>query len=238
MASGLDKSLDDMIKSKPRPQRRRRVPTAKAAVLGAGNLGAGAAVKAAARQAALPTPKAAEPTVTQAQQEARKIIVSNLPLDVSETQIKELFGTTVGKTREVNLAFNNKGQSKGIAHVTFTNKGDGFKAYKEYNGRLIDAKSPMKIELILEPVKPAPPTLASRVAPTPKVAPAAPRAATNGTASATRGAAARGRGRGGRGGRTRRAPKSAADLDQEMEEYVAAPATDAGAPAAAPAPAA
>ncbi|KZO94144.1 hypothetical protein CALVIDRAFT_484559 [Calocera viscosa TUFC12733] len=147
MSSGLDKSLDDMIKAKPRSQRRRRVPpTAKAAVLGASNVGAGAAVKAATRAAALPTPaKSNEPTVTQAQQQAQKIVVSNLPLDVTEQQIKELFASTVGKTREATLAYNAKGQSKGIAHVTFFNKGDGFKAYKEYNNRLIDASQSLSM---------------------------------------------------------------------------------------------
>ncbi|KZT60865.1 hypothetical protein CALCODRAFT_428565 [Calocera cornea HHB12733] len=146
MSSGLDKSLDDMIKAKPRPQRRRRALPAKAAVLGANNVGAGAAVKAAARAAALPTPaKSSEPTVTQAQQEARKIVVSNLPLDVTEQQIKELFATTVGKTREAILAYNAKGQSKGIAHVTFFNKGDGYKAFKEYHNRLIDGSQSLSM---------------------------------------------------------------------------------------------
>ncbi|KAF8190429.1 hypothetical protein K438DRAFT_925146 [Mycena galopus ATCC 62051] len=86
---------------------------------------------------------------------------------------------------------------------------------------------PMKIEIVVDPSRPAPPaTLASRVAPAP---------AANGAASSTpRASAPRGRGAGGRRGRgggrapkAERTTKTAADLDAEMEDYTAsnAPAT-------------
>jgi len=70
---------------------------------------------------------------------------------------------------------------------------------------------PMKIEIVVDPSKPLP--LTSRVAPAP--------AATNG-AQTPAPRAARGRRTRARGGaRKDRAPKTAADLDAEMEDYTA-----------------
>jgi len=78
----------------------------------------------------------------------------------------------------------------------------------------------MKIEIVVDPARPAPAqSLASRVAPPPQAAPA------NGvqTQAPRTGGGPRGRrGRGGRGGarKAERSPKSAADLDAEMEVCV------------------
>ena len=89
------------------------------------------------------------------QQPADKIIVSNLPTDVNEVQVKvsgvfqnvwacfslviqELFHTTVGPLREVTLHYDSQGRSKGVAAVHFQRRGDGTKAYQQYNNRLID----------------------------------------------------------------------------------------------------
>lgn len=72
----------------------------------------------------------------------------------------------------------------------------------------------MKVELVYTKPPVATPSLAARVAPAPK-APAAPAAA-----AGPRGGAKPRRGRGGAGGAKgegRRAPKSAADLDAEMD---------------------
>ncbi|TFY80080.1 hypothetical protein EWM64_g3929 [Hericium alpestre] len=71
-------------------------------------------------------------------QPADKIMVSNLPLDVNEIQVKELFHTTVGPLREVTLHYDANGRSKGVASVQFQRRGDGTKAYQQYNNRLID----------------------------------------------------------------------------------------------------
>jgi len=70
----------------------------------------------------------------------------------------------------------------------------------------------MKIEIVVDPSKPLP--LASRVAPAP--------VATNGAQTpAPRAGGVRGRRARVRGARKDRAPKSAADLDAEMEDYTA-----------------
>lgn len=90
---------------------------------------------------------------------AEKIMVSNLPPDVNEQQIRvsgvlccssahfltqflsyqELFLHTVGPLRDVTLHYDSSGRSKGVASVHFQKKGDGNRAYDQYNNRLIDS---------------------------------------------------------------------------------------------------
>ncbi|KAG6337000.1 hypothetical protein ID866_2101 [Astraeus odoratus] len=78
----MDKSLDEVIAARKVGQRRRRLP-AKAQVLGSA---ANPATRAATANAA--ATKVAAPTT--APQPADKIMVSNLPADVNEMQIKKL----------------------------------------------------------------------------------------------------------------------------------------------------
>jgi len=163
------------------------------------------------------TPTTAAPPL---QTEATKILVSNLPIDVNEPQVRELFASTVGPTREVTLSYDAKGNSKGIASVSFTKRGDASKAFAQYNGRLVDGKRPMKIEIIVDPARP--PTLSQRVAPAPIATPAPPMsgAAANGAATSVKVRPRLGRRGGRRVKKTGDRPnKSAADLDAEMEDY-------------------
>lgn len=51
---------------------------------------------------------------------------------------QELFHSTVGPLREVTLHYDSAGRSKGVAAVHFQRKGDGAKAFQQYNNRLID----------------------------------------------------------------------------------------------------
>jgi len=223
----MDKSLDDIVAASrvtkhPRRGAGRRGNTARAQVLG--TAGTSPATKARLANTTKRTATAPGP------QPVEKIVVSNLPQDVNEAQVKELFQTTVGPLREVNLHYDSNGRSKGVASVIFQKKGDGNKAYQQYNNRLIDGKRPMKIEVVVDPSRLAPiPSLASRVAPAENTSPI-----TNGTQAArSRGGAPRGRGGKKPGSRkTERPQKTAEDLDAEMEDYTAsnaAPATTAAA---------
>ncbi|KAH9947532.1 hypothetical protein B0H21DRAFT_738432 [Amylocystis lapponica] len=200
----MDKTLDEIIATRPKGIRRTtsRRNSGKAQVLGSPPHPPAARARAAATVTTKST--AAAPTN---QQPADKIIVSNLPPDVNEVQVKELFHSTVGPLREVTLHYDSQGRSKGVAAVHFQRRGDGTKAFQQYNNRLIDGKRPMKIEIVLDPSRPAPSaSLVSRVAP-------APVAPTEGARLG--GAAARG------GRRGERPNKSVADLDAEMEDYTA-----------------
>ena len=162
----LDKSLDDVcipssaptvsdlfwqiISEKKTTRRpRRTAAAAKAAITGQ------TAVQAATRRAAT-APTAARPVPGNVV--AEKIIVSNLPTDVNEAQVKvcnflqfytlgadshvapfqELFQTTVGPTNQCQLQYSQEGRSLGIATVKFSRRGDANKAFQQYNNRLID----------------------------------------------------------------------------------------------------
>ncbi|KAL4245674.1 ALYREF mRNA export adapter [Abortiporus biennis] len=198
----MDKTLDEIISTRPKGIRRTSSRRGgKSQVLG--NRGAAPATRARAAPASNGAKSAPAPA-----QPADKIIVSNLPPDVNEAQVKELFSQT------------------GLASVQFQRKGDGTKAYAQYNNRLIDGKRPMKIEIVVDPSRPAAPaSLASRVAP-------APAAAAPAAQPRTGGRPRRGRGGGGPRRKNERPQKSAADLDAEMEDYTASSAAPA-APAAA-----
>ncbi|KAF8636896.1 hypothetical protein AX17_003148 [Amanita inopinata Kibby_2008] len=122
----MDKSLDDIISSKKSTRRTpHRRSGVRASVLGNPVVSPSARTRAAT--SVVPTNSAAD-----------KIIVSNLPADVNEIQIKELFHSTVGPLKEVTLHYDSAGRSKGVAAIHFQRKGDGTKAYQQYNNRLID----------------------------------------------------------------------------------------------------
>ncbi|TDL18723.1 hypothetical protein BD410DRAFT_728093 [Rickenella mellea] len=131
----MDKSLDEIVaakrttrRGKPRGVRR---GGARQQILGNTPKSADPAQR--TRRAA---PAAAPAVATTPFSE--KIIVSNLPADVNEAQVRELFKTTVGPLKDVTMHYDAHGASKGIATVVFHKKGDGAQAYNQYNNRLID----------------------------------------------------------------------------------------------------
>ncbi|GAA6045593.1 hypothetical protein NBRC10513_005011 [Rhodotorula toruloides] len=236
----IDKPLDDMIaeKKKSRGPRRPRGPR---------NAGAGGAASAAggAPKAAAPAAAAAAPVHV-----GDKIIVSNLPTDVNEQQVKELFTTTIGPIRTCSLAYNAQGLSKGTATVHFVKAEHATAAYQQYNKRLIDGKRAMRVEIVVDPARAAAKQpLTARIAAAAPQAPANSRAAQSATVAAAGGSAVQtrqprqpgqegrrgGRRGGGRGGaRGSERPKVTAEsLDAEMSDYQAQGAGANGAEASA-----
>lgn len=128
-----------MIASKPRGRRggRGRVPSAgsgpaptrEAAPRGAAGARArysGSAPRNASQtQRAAATPAAGKPITA----DATKIIISNLPIDVTEAQVRDLMQSTVGPVRTLHMAYTASGKSTGTATVIFRNRGDANKAH-------------------------------------------------------------------------------------------------------------
>ncbi|KAI1127573.1 hypothetical protein F5Y10DRAFT_192070 [Nemania abortiva] len=150
-----------------------------------------------------------------------KVVVSNLPKDVNETQIKEYFTTSVGPIKRVELSYGPNSVSRGIATVTFHKPDGASKAFNVLNGILVDNR-PIKIEIVVSAAKaaeiiPAPKTLTERIT-QPK---AQPKSAANDKkkdAGKAVGSGARGRKR--RPARSSRpAKKTAEELDSEMADY-------------------
>ncbi|KAK4210003.1 hypothetical protein QBC37DRAFT_377462 [Rhypophila decipiens] len=237
MAGKLDKSLDEILSTQRRANRGRANRRASAGNRPATTAPAGGIQKnKPARNSAKPTPTKGAGVVGES-----KIVVSNLPKDVSEGQIKEYFQQAVGNVKKAEISYGPGGASRGMATVIFHHADGATKAYNTLNGLLIDNR-PVKVEVVVASADliPQPKSLGQRIT-APKVQPksaANVKHTANGTAkggpAAGRGGKKAGRGRGGRNSRP--AKKTAEELDSEMADYFdAAGNADNAAVTAAPA---
>ncbi|KAL6799208.1 hypothetical protein GGI42DRAFT_355557 [Trichoderma sp. SZMC 28013] len=245
MSTKLDKPLDEIVSAKRRDSVRRRSLRRSTTGRPAPTAPAGGIQKTAAKNsrgsAAKATPiKAAIPSGDS------KVIVSNLPKDVTEKQIKEYFVQSVGPIKKVELSYGPNSQSRGIANVTFSKPEGASKALSTLNGLLVDGR-PIKIEIIVgaaQADKVIPPirTLAERTTQPkaqPKSAAGKKQNTTAAKAGGAKGAAANANKKR-RGRNARPAKKTAEELDSEMADYFvgannadgagAAPAAAAAAP--------
>ncbi|CEL03540.1 Putative RNA annealing protein Yra1 [Aspergillus calidoustus] len=210
MSTKLDKSLDEILVNRRQGVRNRRRNARSKAANAAVPVGG---VKKTTKSAK-PAGKAIQnghPISTES-----KIMVSGLPADVNEANIKEYFSKSAGPVKRVMLTYNQNGTSRGIASIVFSKRDTAAKAAKELNGLLVDGR-PMKVVVDAShaPEVPAPKPLGDRVA----QGKSKPKPATNAKAANT---AAGKKGRGGRrpGARTNRPkPKTAEELDAEMDDY-------------------
>ncbi|PTU25649.1 hypothetical protein P175DRAFT_0469118 [Aspergillus ochraceoroseus IBT 24754] len=217
MSGKLDKSLDEILVNRRQGVRRRRRGASSKAVTATVPVGG---VK--------KTTKSAKPAGKAVQNghpvsSESKIMVSGLPADVNEANIKEYFSKSAGPVKRVMLTYNQNGTSRGIASIVFSKPDTAAKAAKDLNGLLVDGR-PMKIEVVVDafhaPAVPAPKPLGERVAqgksqPKP--------ATTTKTTAATRGRGGAARRGGRKAGRPANRPKAKTveELDAEMVDYFA-----------------
>lgn len=233
MSTGkLDQSLDDILKTRRQSTRRgrgpRRAGPGRPAVSEAPVGGVQKHTKSAKPAKAIPTGPAASGSGES------KIMISNLPLDVEESQLKDYFTTAVnvGKPKKVLMQYGPTGRSLGSATVIFHKPDHAAKAVKALDNIRIDNRL-IKVEILLSardaPVPAPQSSLADRVSQPKKdkPKPATATKATGAQAKARGGAAAK-RGRGGaRGGRpAREKKKTVEELDAEMADYF--PSADGG----------
>jgi len=172
-----------------------------------------------------------------------KVVVSNLPKDVNESQIKEYFNSSVGAVKRVEVSYGPGGVSRGIATITFSKVDGASKAFSALNGLLVDNR-PIKIEIVVTGDKaaaivPTAKPLNDRIS-QPKTQPKAqPKSAANKKKKDAAGNAAGADARPNRAGRAKKrssrpAKKTAEELDSEMADYfVANGSANDNAPAAA-----
>ncbi|KAK9385473.1 hypothetical protein V1515DRAFT_539875 [Lipomyces mesembrius] len=238
MSGNLDKSLDEIISQNPSNRRRSRGGLRGARGVAGGGIRKSTTSKGTTTRAT--TQKAAPASSTPMNIENNdKIIISNLPLDVQESAIKDYFNLEIGPVRRCILNYNAKGQSTGVVTMIFQKAGDAARAWKRFNGTPIDGgKKIMHVELVVDPNKK---TLADRIQPrydilsrfrslrltdTWRSQPNA--SATKATPSRTRKAT---RGRGAQG---RRPKKTTEQLDAEMADYFVQGGNTSQAPQSAP----
>lgn len=79
-----------------------------------------------------------------------RIMVSQLPQDVGEAELDELFTATIGPLHDVFVIYNKLQQSRGMAIIHFKNSLDAKRARDRYHGKVIDGRVPMRIDYITE----------------------------------------------------------------------------------------
>ncbi|KAI9928098.1 hypothetical protein AWENTII_007791 [Aspergillus wentii] len=214
MSGKLDKSLDEILVNRRQGARRRggrRAAATKAtAAVPVGGVKKNTKPAKAAGKGAQNGPVVSSES---------KIMVSGLPSDVNEANVKEYFTKSAGPVKRVMLTYNQNGTSRGIASIVFSKPDTAAKAAKDLNGLLVDGR-PMKIEVIVDashaPGVPTPKPLTERVV----QAKSQPKPATASKTDATaKGRARRAR----RGGAARNPgrpkPKTVEELDAEMIDY-------------------
>jgi len=150
-----------------------------------------------------------------------KLLVTNLDYKVSDSDIRELFGE-FGSMQTASIHYDSSGCSLGSAQILYTNRACATRAKQQYNGVHLDGR-PMNIAIEGDSqLAGRPNSLMGRPMSGARIGGGAPRRP---MANNARGGAGRGgqRGRGGRGGGKKSEdakPKSAEDLDKELDSYL------------------
>ncbi|CAE6418987.1 unnamed protein product [Rhizoctonia solani] len=167
--------------------------------------------------------------------EPARLLVSNLHYEVTEKDLSSIFGTIGTLLREPTIRYDRSGRSTGVANITYSHARDAKLAQKQLDGVMAKGEA-MVVKLDSPPpgARPQPTgrnstnSLLNRMEKKPLVDRLAEgegsKKNTNDKASPgpgpTRSARGRGKPAGGKGPRTRAAPKTAEDLDKELEAFM------------------
>lgn len=166
---------------------------------------------------------------------AKRVVVSGLPLDVDENAVRDFFKSSVGRIRNIKGAYNAHGGSTGSFTITFEKNGAAQTVLEKFNNQPIDGgKSRISVQILIDAAAAAAPpkSLAERIG--------APAAAGAGKAAGAQPAKKKQAPKGkqtkkgeapvkavkaapakknNKSQKKKPAPRSAADLDAEMNDY-------------------
>jgi len=155
-----------------------------------------------------------------ARRERVYVHIANLDFQVSDRDLKELFGE-FGDLKKADLHYDKSGKSLGTGELCYGSRGAAVKALKQYNGVPLDGR-PMKLEILGEEKKSEP--VAKRLGARRSFS-ESPRKRREFGGGAPRGGRRGGR-NGGAGGRREKKPEpTAEDLDKELDSYLAGAST-------------
>ncbi|CCH58064.1 hypothetical protein TBLA_0A02650 [Henningerozyma blattae CBS 6284] len=98
-----------------------------------------------------------------------KVSVEGLPRDINQDAVKEFFASQVGGVQRVLLSYNERGNSTGMATITFRNGDAADRAVKKFNGAPIDGgRSKLKLNLIIDPNQQPTKSLSDRIKAVPR----------------------------------------------------------------------
>lgn len=161
MNASVDKSLDEIISTNGKKNVRRKqagirksaLSRKKATVKGGANpraakVAAAAAKNGNAKKVAASASAAAAQDLTQY---ATRVIISNMPKDVNESQVEKFFKSELGHVSKVVASYNARAQRTGQFTITFSKDGLAAKAMERFNGTVIDnGAAKMKVEIVFD----------------------------------------------------------------------------------------
>ena len=144
-----------------------------------------------------------------------KVNVEGLPRDIKQDAVREFFASQVGGVQRVLLSYNERGQSTGMANITFKNGELARRAVERFNGSPIDGgRSRLRLNLIVDPNQRPVKSLADRIKAMPQKGGNAPRPVKRGPNRKAAMAKSQNKPK-----REKSAKKSLEDLDKEMADY-------------------
>ncbi|CCD22600.1 RNA-binding protein YRA1 NDAI_0A04440 [Naumovozyma dairenensis CBS 421] len=176
MSANLDQSLDEIIGSNKRMNNRARITSNRGRAAGPRKTSKQVNTR---RQTGRPNP--VRQRVTRAPVNVRsrvprpdagrevRVNVEGLPRDIKQDAVREFFSSQIGGVDRVLLSYNERGQSTGMATITFRNNQQASAAVAKFNGAPIDAgRSRLKMNLLVDPNQQPVKSLVDRIRPLPQ----------------------------------------------------------------------
>lgn len=95
---------------------------------------------------------------------AKRAVVNNMPLDVSEKDVKDFFSGKIGRIRKIEGVYRENGKPTGTYTITFEKAGHALKLSEQFNNEPIDGgKSKLVVQILLDAIPTSAKPLSERI---------------------------------------------------------------------------